>query len=87
MEVKFLVLKIEDKRNYGSSLEVGKTYTGIVDKKRTNIVWWTDPRNGQEWVFYDKDTCEIVENKIVVAGDKKIQGTKPKSTTICKQRK
>lgn len=59
--VKFKVLQIIDKRNWNSSLEEGNVYFGKKDFNREDIVWWTDPQNGQEWVFYVGDTCEILE--------------------------
>lgn len=57
-KVKFKVLEIMDKRNWGSSLEIGKIYTGILVK---NYVYWTDPMNEQEWVFFVGQTCEIIK--------------------------
>lgn len=58
--IKFRVLEICDKRNYGSSLVLGGIYVGIQDSNRDNVIWWEDPANGQGWVFYVGSTCEIV---------------------------
>lgn len=61
MLVKFRVLEILDKRQSNSSLEIGKIYIGKRDKNRQEVIWWIDPMNEQEWVFYDGDTCEVLE--------------------------
>lgn len=55
----FKVTDIIDKRNWGSSLEVGKVYSGM-HNPNNKAVYWTDPRNSQDWVFYVGDTCELV---------------------------
>lgn len=62
MKVKFKVTKIIDIRKTGSSLELNNIYIGQKDAKRKDIIWWEDPANGQEWVFYIGDTCELVED-------------------------
>jgi hypothetical protein len=56
---KFRVTQIIDKRNWGSSLVIGKTYEGLYTPSN-NCIWWTDPANYQEWVFWVGDTCELV---------------------------
>ncbi|CEN52678.1 hypothetical protein [Capnocytophaga canis] len=61
MEVKFKVTKILDTRKSKSTLELGKQYVGVQDIKRKEIIWWTDPANDQEWVFYVGETCELVD--------------------------
>lgn len=60
MEVIFKVTKLEDSRKSNSSLEIGKTYPGILNLN-TNAIFWEDPSNGQSWVFWVSDTCEIVK--------------------------
>lgn len=60
-EVKFRVTEILDTRKYGSSLEIGSVLVGELDDKRKDVIWWIDPNNQQQWVFYIGITCEIVE--------------------------
>jgi hypothetical protein len=55
-KVYFLVTDIIDKRNWGSTLELGQVYTGILDG---NKIHWDDV-NEQSWVFYVGQTCELV---------------------------
>lgn len=58
--VKFKVTKIIDTRKTGSTLELNNIYIGERDAKRNDIIWWEDPANGQEWVFYEGISCEII---------------------------
>ena len=57
---KFKVTEIIDKRNWGSTLEIGRTYDGTYTASN-GTVYWTDPANGQEWVFWVGDTCELIK--------------------------
>lgn len=58
--IQFRVLEICDKRNFGSSLVLGGIYFGTQDLKRSDVIWWEDPANGQGWVFFVGSTCELV---------------------------
>lgn len=55
--VKFKVTEICDTRKSGSSVELNALLEGSFDGK--NSVFYNDV-NGQEWVFYVGDTCELV---------------------------
>jgi len=55
--VRFKVIKIDDVRKYGSVLEIGVAYSGILSGKS---VQWTDPGSDQDWSFYIGATCEII---------------------------
>lgn len=60
MKVIFIVTEVADIRKQKSSLELGIEYIGTYHEKN-NSVWWTDPINQQNWVFWNNDTCEIVK--------------------------
>lgn len=60
MKVIFVITELADIRKQNSTLEIGKEYTGTFHEKN-NSVWWTDPMNEQNWVFWVDDTCEIVK--------------------------
>lgn len=60
MKVIFVVTELVDIRKSESSLEVGKEYTGTL-RETNNSVWWTDPMNNQDWVFWIDDTCKVVK--------------------------
>ena len=55
--VKFVVTGIEDTRKMGSTIEIGKSYEGVLNRN-TNAIWFDDI-NGQSWVFWVGDTCEL----------------------------
>lgn len=57
MIVKFILLKIEDKRPTGCELHVGNLYEGL--QSDDYRIHYTD-RTGTDWIFYIGDTCEIV---------------------------
>ena len=44
----------------GGTLEVGKVFTGTLNK-RGDKIYFTD-KNESEWVFYPGYTCEFVNN-------------------------
>jgi hypothetical protein len=61
MKVKFKVTSFADRRATNSSLEIGNIYEGSY-RTKNNSIWWKDPKNDEEWVFWVGDTCELVDN-------------------------
>lgn len=57
-KVKFKILKIEDIRKHGSTVEVNKVFSGIYYPSN-NCIQFTDINN-QDWSFSVGDTCIIV---------------------------
>lgn len=57
--VTFAVLKVEDTRKTGSTVEIGKVLKGFY-YENCNTVYFSDI-NGQDWSFYVNDTCKIIE--------------------------
>ncbi|PWN59155.1 hypothetical protein [Chryseobacterium oncorhynchi] len=60
-KVKFKVLKLDDIRKSGSSLEINKCYSGLYFPGN-NCVHFTDI-NKQNWSFWVGDTCIIMESE------------------------
>jgi len=58
--VKFVVTGIEDTRKIGSTIEIGRSYEGVLNRN-TNAIWFDDS-NGQSWVFWVGDTCQLEED-------------------------
>lgn len=61
MRVVFVVTELADIRKFNSSLELEKEYIGTF-REENNTVWWTDPKNDEEWVFWVDDTCTIIKH-------------------------
>lgn len=59
--VNFSVIKIEDVRKIGSSIEINKIYEGIYFPLN-NSVSFTDSSNSDNWSFWVGDTCELIPN-------------------------
>lgn len=59
-KVIFQVTSFSDLRKDKSSLVVGSRYEGTY-RHSNRSVWWTDPQNGQNWVFWVNDTCQLVK--------------------------
>jgi len=59
MKVEFKVLQLVDSVKNGSELEVGNSYSGIMDSNR---IIYTDNVDC-EWIFYVGDTCELCVKK------------------------
>ena len=60
-KVNFSVIKIEDVRKKGSSIEINKIYEGIYFPLN-NSVSFTDSYNLDDWTFWVGDTCELISN-------------------------
>ena len=58
--VRFIVTGIEDTRKMGSIIEIGRSYEGVLNRN-TNAIWFDDT-NGQSWVFWVGDTCQLEED-------------------------
>lgn len=61
IEIIFRPTQLLDTRKYGSTLEIGKEFTGNMQLSN-NCVFWEDV-NGQQWAFWIGDTAELVEIK------------------------
>ena len=61
-QVKFKVTDFADQRAANSSLEIGNIYEGDY-RVSNNSIWWRDPQNEQEWIFWVGDTCELVDSQ------------------------
>lgn len=54
----FEVLKIEKELEQDSTIQVGERFVGVYHPTNNEIHFTDD--NGQEWIFYDGDTCTII---------------------------
>ncbi|OIK46285.1 hypothetical protein BEI02_15470 [Elizabethkingia sp. HvH-WGS333] len=54
----FEVLKIEQELEQGSKIRIGERFVGLYYPDNKEIYFTDD--NGQEWIFYDGDTCSII---------------------------
>lgn len=54
----FEILKIEKKLKKGSTIKVGERFVGLYHPDKKEIHFTDD--NGQEWIFYNGDTCTII---------------------------
>ncbi|WP_312306343.1 hypothetical protein [Chryseobacterium sp.] len=56
----FEILKIEQESEEDSTIEIGERFVGLYHPD-SNEIHFTD-ENGQQWIFYDGDTCSIIDS-------------------------
>lgn len=61
--IRIKITRIDDLQKTGSTLHIGKVIEAESFPRKPSEFYWED-LNGQQWIFHEGKTCEIVEDAI-----------------------